>query len=278
MRLLFLMLLLFALLSQMNAASVTFTTSQTFIVPNGVNSVKVLVIGGGGGGANGHQGGGGAGYLATGVFTVTSGQSISVVVGQGGHGGLENASNTIAGLTAGTASSFGSYLSAGGGLVVTGINQTGNNGSSGGGGSGNGGYGAAGGMGGSNGYSATYAGGIGQGSYISLLTAFTENSITAGSGGAGGQSSHGGGGGGGGILINGLGISGQNGAMSWSGKGGIGYGGGGGGGGYNGGNRVAGGNGASGLVYIEYSAPVPEPSTWLLFSLTMIFLFFFLKK
>ncbi len=265
-------LLFLALLSYVNGASILFTSSQTFIIPNGVTSVKVLVIGGGGGGAPGHNGGGGAGYLSVGTFSVASGQSVSVTVGQGGTGGRDlTNSNTISYLTAGTASSFGSFISANGGKVVLGINLTGNNGSSGGGGAGNAGNGAAGGMAGSNGYASTFLGGTGQGNYLSLLTLFTENTITAGAGGAGGISSHGGGGGGGGILINGTGISAEDGKNANSGKGGIGYGAGGGAGGLVG-YRIDGGNGANGLVYIEYTATVPEPMTSILFGLSLLWI------
>ena len=95
--------------------------------------------------------------------------------------------------------------------------------------------------------------GFGQGSYIADLTIFTDNTITAGAGGAGGNSTHSAGGGAGGILINGIGPNADPGGAAFSGQGGIGYGAGGGGGGFNGGViREAGGDGAHGLVYLEY--------------------------
>ncbi len=68
------------------SAQVVFTTSGTFIVPPGVTSITVELIGAGGnGGGNGGGGGGGGGY-ARGVFTVTPGTSYSMVVGAGGSG------------------------------------------------------------------------------------------------------------------------------------------------------------------------------------------------
>ena len=236
----------------------TFASSGTFTVPSGVTSVKALVVGGGGGGANGHQGGGGSGYVQTGTYPVTPGQSIAITVGTGGTGAItQNANNNIVGLTPGTASSFGSFLTANGGLVVSGVNQTGNDGGSGGGGACNSGpIGGDGGTGGASGTGCTYSGGNGQGSYAAAIAVFTTNPITAGAGGVGGQSTHAGGGGGGGILINGAGPSGANGVQSWSGMGGQGYGAGGGAGGYDaiGPIREEGGNGADGVVYLEWGS------------------------
>jgi hypothetical protein len=68
------------------------------------------------------------------------------------------------------------------------------------------------------------------------------------------MSTHAGGGGGGGVLLDGIGPSGQDGGAAFSGKGGGGFGGGGGAGGYDasGNVRIAGGNGAPGLVYVEW--------------------------
>jgi hypothetical protein len=248
------------------ATVITYTTSGNFLVPGGVTSINVLAIGGGGGGANGHQGGGGAGYLSVGTFAVNPGDILAVIVGSGGTGALSsNGTNDILGLTPGGTSSLGGFIFAAGGQVVTGINQNGQNGSSGGGGAGNGGFGGAGGSGGSNGFpGATYPGGLGQGSYIASLSLFTESVITPGLGGAAGVSSHSGGGGGGGILINGLGPTAGSGLAVFSAFGGVGYGAGGGAGGFNGGSlRAGGGNGADGLVYIEFqSGLVPEPSSF----------------
>ena len=125
--------------------------TETFVVPGGVSSLNVLVLGGGGGGANGHQGGGGAGFLTINTLSVTPGDTFNIDVGMGGSGADQSNNNNINGLTAGTGSSFGT-VTAGGGQVVTGVNQGGQNGSSGGGASASpGGPGGAGGSGGSNG-------------------------------------------------------------------------------------------------------------------------------
>jgi hypothetical protein len=272
-------------ISSANAGLMTYTNangSDFFEVPFGVSEIRVLTIGGGGGGANGHQGGGGAGYLSTGTFNVNALDLFSITVGQGGTGALTAfSSNLIVGISGGGESSFGNLLSTLGGGFVTGVNQGGHNGSSGGGAACNAGsIGGAGGSGGSNGQGCVTGGsmpiGLGQGDYSSLLSIFTESQFTAGAGGLGGTGSHAGGGGAGGILINNLGISAFDGAQSWSGKGGEGFGAGGGAGGLDfqvNSNRWAGGSGASGLVYVEWDSPsvdVPEPSTLAIFALGMI--------
>ncbi|MCB5944110.1 glycine-rich domain-containing protein [Acidocella sp. KAb 2-4] len=92
-----------------------FTQSGNFVVPNGVSTVKVTVIGGGGSGgyhSTMPSGGGGAGGRAKGIVTgLTPGQVIAVTVGAGGAAptGPQN------GNTGGT-SSFGGYMSASGGV------------------------------------------------------------------------------------------------------------------------------------------------------------------
>ncbi|MEO8590336.1 MAG: hypothetical protein ABI432_13260, partial [Flavobacteriales bacterium] len=73
-----------SLFSSALLAQATFTTSGTFIVPAGVTSITVELVGAGGsGGGNGGGGGGGGGY-AKGTITVTPGASIPIVVGAGG--------------------------------------------------------------------------------------------------------------------------------------------------------------------------------------------------
>ena len=270
---------LMALSQPAHAGFMTFidTASPTdFVVPSGVSSVRVLAIGGGGGGANGHQGGGGAGFLDWGSVSVTAGEIFSVIVGAGGNGAASG-TNTIVGLTAGGTSSFSDLFTAAGGGVVSGINQGGHNGSSGGGAACNAGsLGGNGGSLGSNGQACQSGSsmpiGTGMGDYSSILSFFTQAVLSGGAGGAGGTGSHAGGGGAGGLLVNGLGISANNGAQSWSGQGGQGYGAGGGAGGLDfavDSTRYAGGNGASGLVYVEWdeviSTPVSEPSALVLF-------------
>jgi hypothetical protein len=265
------------------AGFILFETSGNFVVPVGVSSVNVLVMGGGGGGASGHQGGGGAGFLSTGSFAVTGGDSIAVTVGAGGSGALQvSNTNNIVGISAGGASSFGGFLSALGGGVVTSVNSVGQNGSSGGGGSCNGG--SPGGNGGSNGGPCNQPFGFGQGDYLAQLALFTENVLSAGAGGAGGNSTHSGCCGGG-ILFNGLGPSAQDGEQSFSGQGGEGYGAGGGAGGYHSTFDIAirwgGGEGADGLVYVEFldaEFSVDEPGTLAILGLTVSALAFLRRR
>ncbi|MBK8923807.1 MAG: hypothetical protein IPM81_20355 [Saprospirales bacterium] len=85
-------------LNGINAQSVTYSTpgTYTFTVPDGVTSVTVKTWGGGGGGGRSDDGdasgsaaggGGGGGGYRTGSFTVSAGQTITIVVGDGGAGG-----------------------------------------------------------------------------------------------------------------------------------------------------------------------------------------------
>ncbi len=68
------------------SGSQIFTSSGLFIVPSGVTTISVEVVGAGGdGGGNGGGGGGGGGY-ASGTFSVSPGDSLGVNVGLGGGG------------------------------------------------------------------------------------------------------------------------------------------------------------------------------------------------
>lgn len=93
----------------------TFTANGTFTVPQGCVALKVRLWAAGGGGGSGTttgaagSGAGGGGY-AEGVYAVSPGDSINVVVGGGGTG----SSGAFNG-TAGGPSSFGSLCSATGG-------------------------------------------------------------------------------------------------------------------------------------------------------------------
>ena len=111
--------------------------------------------------------------------------------------------------------------------------------------------------------------GLGQGDYTALLTLFTENILSACAGGAGGTGgTHAGGGGAGGILIDGTGPVAGSANHSFGGQGGCGYGAGGGAGGLDFNldtTRYFGGDGAHGLVYVEFNS-IPEPSTLALFA------------
>ncbi len=98
--------------------------TYSFLVPEGVTSLKVTVVGGGGGGGGGHwsmgsggSGGGGAALIDNSV-TVTPGQEYPVIVGAGGEGSPVSVSSDGFGGTYGTtggSSSFGSLLMAPGG-------------------------------------------------------------------------------------------------------------------------------------------------------------------
>lgn len=91
-----------------------FTSSGNFTVPNGVTAVRVTALGGGGAGgyhSTMPSGGGGAGATAVSIVTgLTPGQVIPVTVGAGGvvPSSYGNGGN-------GGTSSFGSYMTAGGG-------------------------------------------------------------------------------------------------------------------------------------------------------------------
>lgn len=239
------------------AGSTSFSSSGTFNVPIGVSSVRVLLIGGGGAGAGSHYRGGGSGYLNADTLSVNGGENITITVGAGGLS-AGCAGNACTGGDGGV-SSFGNLLQAAGGIGGGGGAGTGDGGS-GGGGAGNSGFGGAGGSAGANGVAGnTDAGGVGQGTgvWTSYLALITEAPVTAGTGGIPSTGSNQGGGGGGGVLLGGSGPSGQNGgstAAHTGAFGGIGYGSGGGSGGYiNTAGYAVGGDGASGLVYVEWS-------------------------
>ena len=94
----------------------SFASSGSFIVPNGVTQVEVEVWGGGSGSfasvASYPSGGGaGGGYARKRIADLTPGQVIAVTIGVGGAGGTTT--GALAG--PGGASSFGGYVSAGGG-------------------------------------------------------------------------------------------------------------------------------------------------------------------
>lgn len=77
---------LLAVLSGTLSAQSVFTTSGTFVVPAGVTSISVQLVGAGGSGGGNGGGGGGGGAFAAATLAVTPGASIPVVVGEGGSG------------------------------------------------------------------------------------------------------------------------------------------------------------------------------------------------
>lgn len=93
----------------------TFTTvgSGIWIVPSGVTSVEVLVIGGGGGGGCYGGGGGGGGFLSVATHPVTAGSPLGIAVGDGGAGGTDPGARNPG--AAGGNSVFDSLIAYGGG-------------------------------------------------------------------------------------------------------------------------------------------------------------------
>ena len=131
--------------------SVTYTSSGTWTVPEGVLQVTVEAWGGGGGGESDVGMGGGGGAYAQSTFSVISGNNYNVIVGNGGAGGTGIGTKTPGGN--GGNSIFGSNLLVAigaqgvlGGLssnCIGSIVWSGGNGGNGGGNSGGGGGGSA---------------------------------------------------------------------------------------------------------------------------------------
>ena len=214
----------------------------------------MLVVGGGAGGGSGRAGGAGSGYVQVKEVAVERFELITIVVGKGGQGSGHRVNDGTQNATAGERSAFGHYLTANGGVAPTSDNLRGSAGGSGGGGPSDSNYATRSGNGGSDGSegnSAWQSGGSGQGTYSNRLTIFKHNVLAPGRGGTGGSIQYGyvGGGGGGGVLINSKGPAGGNGQYA---RGGTGYGAGGAGGYVLGNHWFEGGNGADGLVYVEW--------------------------
>ncbi len=189
--------------------------ATTFVVPPGVASVSVVVVGAGGSGTagTGNIGGGGGGALCyVNNVVVTPGASIPVVVGAGGASGA-----------AGGASSFnGTVIANGGAGTTTAIGGTG--------GTGSGGTCFSGGAGGNfsgtgspyhagAGGAAGYAGVGGRGCWASGYACYSNATAGAGGGGGGGGGGSdtancgvGYGAGGGGVGLSGVGANGAAGA------------------------------------------------------------------
>jgi CshA-type fibril repeat protein len=163
--------------------------NQSWTVPSGVSSVIFGALGaGGGGGRTGTDANGGGGGWATGQYSVTSGTTYTVIVGQGGKRQTYAESIALSGATARRNASFG---------------------------------GGASGMG-SSGYTDTWASGGGR-SAIQLASG-TDDIMSAGGGGGGGYTSAGGAGGGttgvSGADTSGIAAGGRGGTQSAGGAGG----------------------------------------------------------
>lgn len=232
------------LYSQVNTQS--FTASGNFVVPAGVTSLTIEVVGAGGTGAGNGGGGGGGGGYAIGVYNVSAGATIPITIGTGGSGQV------------GGTSSAGAFISATGGANGTTVSNP------------NIGGGGAGGVG-SNGTIANYTGGTGGGGYWTYFggggggaagalsngsnggntIAWTGICQTpGGSAGASGGAPGGAGGKGAGFTDSGCNITNPSAA-------GASYGGGGGGGNGNGGGV---GTGANGYCHISWGGCVAPPA------------------
>ena len=242
----------------------TFTTSNTWTVPNDVNIIWVTGTAGGGGGGGGwgdssnYRGGGGGGSGSACVnapIWVTPGETLSITIGSGGNGGSFNANGGNGGNTIISGSVSGTLLTLQEGQGGRGgYNASGGNG---------GGLGAGSGGAGLN---STPGGNGGMGSPFCLVGAGgggggdTGRSTSGQKGGlffgrfAGGDGGSGiGSGGGGGASFFGAGGNGGNGGDNGSnGANGQGYGAGGGGGGGKLNDFYRGGKGASGYIEIIY--------------------------
>lgn len=240
---------------------------QTLIIPAGVNSIQVSLVGGGGGGGGGTAssanapagagGGGGGAVTSNRVLTVTPGETVTINVGIGGGGGAGGASTNLGPQVSGTFGLLGGDSSVSGTFGVVNAKGAMN---------GNGSSVASGGAGGGARYPGFTAGGAGGAAGFNGIDgqdSFTNSRGTGAghtgvntSGGGGGGAATGqpgtqtGGNGGAGSVV----TAGNNGS-----NGGIGSGGGGGGGTslttastVHGGN---GGNGGNGQVIISYLDP-----------------------
>lgn len=250
-----------------------FTTSGTWTVPEGVTSVKVLVVAGGGGGGSRQGGGGGAGgVLYDDDYAVTPEDEITVTVGAGGDGGTSGGRGADGGNSAfGTLTAIGG---GGGGGRTT--NSAGASGGSGGGGANSalGGSGAVGpprqGYDGGRANAPNVAGGGGGAGGAGEAGSATATTGEGGDGGAGVDY--------GGVFGTSVGISGWfaggGGGSSWAGTPGSATAGGGAGargdpetspgagtpnsgsgGGGSGTDVTAGGNGGSGIVIVQWTEP-----------------------
>lgn len=224
-------------------ARLTFTTSGSWTVPDGVTSITVEAWGGGGGGGgttvSGNGGGGGGGAYAKSVLTVIVGTAYSFTVGSGGAGGTGNGvSGAATNFNAGQVFAPGGT---GGGAAPNGSSGSGGNAAS-----GAGDTRASGGAGGAGGTGIAGGGGGGESGGPSGLGHAGATSVST-AGGAGGTGNDNAGDGG-------------NGGIAFDSPGSVGLAPGGGGGGATSDSSSIsqhGGNGSRGLLVITYDNPQP---------------------
>lgn len=266
-----------------------FNGNGTFVPPQGLTSLDVLIVagGGGGGGYRRGSGGGGAGGLRWETGVTVNQPSYAVQVGAGGAGGVANTNNTTGDGQQGGSSAFGGLAATGGGGGGRGDQGTtgasgGAGGSGGGGGSTNsnnnprpggagtvgqgndggagntssngnnqsgGGGGGAGAAGGIGSNNAAGNGGVGSDFSATFGTAVGESGWFAGGGGGGKRNTQTVGSGG--LGGGGTGANADGPATAGDAN----TGGGGGGGGNSGGGTYPGQNGGSGIVIVRYIAP-----------------------
>lgn len=200
---------------------VAYTTPGTysFIAPSGLNPATVSVVCVGGGGGTNFSGGGGGGLGYVNSYSVTAGNSYTVVVGAGGQCPSSGDTATDGGdsyfvstaVVKGGGGGRGRYLTSGG-TSAGGVGGTydGTGGGNGGAGGPGLGYFGGGGSGGAGGYSG--AGGVGGTSNTGTNSPGAAGS--GGGGGGGGADGYYGGGGGGGVGLLGSGSNGVGGIAS----------------------------------------------------------------
>ena len=232
--------------AQSTTMTKSFTSSESWIIPDNVTEITIECVGGGGAGGYVHgsgfyfeasAGGGGGAYAKQENVTVTPGQTIYITVGAGGHAWATSGNQVDGGDTYVTINSA-IVVKAAGGKTVKGENNT---------------SGAAGGSTSNCIGTVTYSGGNGGGSVTHKL-GFQEPGGGGGAAGSGGVGNNGSNGSGGAARAD----YGGNGAdpKSIIGKGNTGgnYGGGGSGAECTGWGGEYGGEGANGYVIITYDA------------------------
>jgi hypothetical protein len=183
----------------------TFSTVGTtdWIAPARTTSITYLIVGGGGGGGgsydNAGSGGGGGGLALTGTYTVLPGATYTVVVGDGGAGGIGQRTQSPPETSGadGESSSFDTIIAAGGGGGLRSRSAPGGNGVGGAAASdltapqgGNGGRNGGGGGGGGNvANGQTRSGTTGGAGGSGLSSSITGTLIQYGAGGRGGSTS-----------------------------------------------------------------------------------------